>query len=362
MLIIIKSISMFNTFKGKLTGDKKIQILLLVLFIFNIILYINFFSYLIDTNQVNINVLEDFVTINSTIIILGFISTRLPKLKEKTDGSFYEIGYFILLGLLSLTISYFNSSTHGQSFWAPFVRMFRLLSVLLIVIYISTKFKSFKAIVRGDYSRKTIIWQIIICSILGILASYLTFDVRGVPANSRGLIVMISALLGGPYVGIPVGLISGIWRYGMGGPTAFACFVGTVLAGVIGSLVHKWNGGIFLRPYKAAILMFVYTGFDMFLVSALTPPPEGILIADTLYGPMTFASVMGMVLFTLFLAEKKDEIKRDEELKQIEDNTAKISDNSDIIDLNTDRIIEMSRELKEYKNKVDELEKKLKGD
>ena len=38
----------------------------------------------------------------------------------------------------------------------------------------------------------------------------------------------------------------------------------------------------------------------------------------------------------------------------------KISDNTDIIDLNTDKIIEISEELKEYKEKVDRLEQEMK--
>lgn len=238
--------------------------------------------------------------------------------------------------------------------------MFRLLSVLLIVTYIATKFNSFKAIVRGDHSRKTIIEQIIICSILGIPASYITLDIIGVPANSRGLIVMISGLLGGPYVGKSVALISGLWRYGMGDPTALACFVGTVMAGVVGSIVHKWNRGKFLKPHKAAILMFLYTGFDMFLVTVLIPPPEGVLIANTLYGPMTFASVRGILLFALFLAEKKEDLEISDRLKQtVGDNAAKTPDNHDTIDINEDKIIEISRELKEYKDKVDNLEREL---
>lgn len=110
---------MFSNLKNKLTGDKKILILLSVLFIFNVTLFINIFAYMIIVKHVNASVLHDIVTIISAIIILGFISTRLTKLKELTDGSVYEIGYLIIMGLLSLTISYFNKSTNGESLWRP---------------------------------------------------------------------------------------------------------------------------------------------------------------------------------------------------------------------------------------------------
>ena len=352
---------MYEKIKNKATEDKKILILFIILFIFNIAFYLNLFAYMVIIKDLDIAILHDLVTIISAIIILGFISTRLPKLKEITDGSVYEIAYLIIMGLLSITVSYFNKSTNGESLWAPFLEMFRILSVVLILTYLATKSKSFKSIVKGDFSRRTIFWQIFICSALGILASYFTMNVNGAPANARGLVVMIASLLGGPYLGIPVAIISGVWRYFLGGPTALACGVSTILAGVVGSLVFVWNGGKFLRAYKVAILMFLFSGFDMFLVTVLTPKPEGILVANAVYAPMTFAAVLGILLFTMFLGEKKEEAETSEELKQtIEDNSTKISDNTDIIDLNTDRIIEISQELEEYKEKVEKLEKEIK--
>ena len=351
---------MFSKIKEKITGDKKILILFTILFFFNIAFYFNMLAYMVIIQNLDIAILHDLLTIFSAIIILGFISTRLPKLKQITDGSVYEIAYLVIMGLLSITISYFNKSTNGESLWAPFLEMFRMLSVVLILTYVATKSKSFKAIIKGDFSRNTIFWQILICSVLGVLASYFTMDVNGVPANARNLVVMISALLGGPYLGLPVAIISGVWRYFLGGPTALACGVSTVLAGVIGSAVFRWNGGKFLRAYKAALLMFLFSGFDMFVVTVLTPKPDGVIIANAVYAPMTFAAVLGILLFSMFLGEKKEEEGISDELKQtIEDNSSKISDNTDIIDLNTDRIIELSKELNKYKDKVDKLEEEL---
>ena len=350
---------MLSKLKSMSLGEKRILILFSILFIFNIAFFINVFAYMVIIEHIDIAILHDLLTVIAAIIILGFISTRLPRLKEVTDGSIYEIAYLIIMGLLSLTISYFNKSANGESLWAPFLEMFKMLSVILILTYIATKSKSFKAVVKGDSSPRTLFWQIVICAVLGILASYFNMDVNGVPANSRGLVVMISGLLGGPYVGIPVALISGLWRLTLGGPTAVACCVSTIMAGIVGSTVHILNGGKFLKSYKAALLMLLFSGFDMFLITVLTPRPEGLLIANSLYAPMTFASVLGIILFSIFLTEKKEEAN--EELKQtIMDNTTKISDNTDIINLNTDRIIEISLELKEYKEKVDKLEQELK--
>ena len=127
---------MINKLKDKITPDKKILMLFTILGIFNIMLYINLLAYMVIVEQVNISVLHNISTIISAFIILGFISTRLPRLKQMTDGTVYEIGYLVIMGLLSLTISYFNKSTHGDSVLSPFIEMFRMLSVVLIFTYL----------------------------------------------------------------------------------------------------------------------------------------------------------------------------------------------------------------------------------
>lgn len=301
---------MFNKFKNRLNNDRRIAFILTILFICNILLYINLFGYMTIVKQVEVSILSNLVSIISAIIILGFISTRITRLKEVTEGSLYEIAYLIIIGLLSITVSYFNKSTNGESIFAPFIEMFKMLSVVLILTYIATKSKSFKDTIRGERSRKIIIWQIIIFSILGVSASYFTLNVNGLPANARNLVVIISALFGGPYVGIPVGIVSGVWRYFLGGSTAFACSVATIICGFIGGIIYKWSDGKYLTPFNGAVLMFLYSGFDMFIVTLLTPRGEGIIIVNAVYAPMTFAAVLGIILFTMFLTEKKKKYRK----------------------------------------------------
>ena len=80
---------MFSNLKNKLTGDKKILILFSILFIFNVALFINLFAYMVIIKNINASVLHDLVTVISAIIILGFISTRLSKLKENEKKTKY---------------------------------------------------------------------------------------------------------------------------------------------------------------------------------------------------------------------------------------------------------------------------------
>ena len=365
---------MLGKFKDELTGEKKLIILFSILFVFNIFLFINLFAYITVFNDLNFNVFHELGTIIAAIIILGFISTRLPKLKESKDGSIYEIAYLIIIGILSITISYFNKSTNGESLWAPFLEMFRMLAVMLIFLFVATKSKSFQSLIEKKTSLRSQMFLIIIFAILGVLASYFTLDVSGVPANARGLIVMIAALTGGPIVGIPVGIIAGVWRFSLGGPTALACTVVTIITGFVGSLIHKWMGGKFLSPFKAAVLMFLFSGFDMFMIIVLTPK-QGIMIANALYAPMTFASVLGILLFTIFLDEKKEGLRIRENIGQINQNKEdivinrgeisinrdNISVNNGNINTNAEKISELSKKLNELQEELDELKKSSEG-
>ena len=179
--------------------------------------------------------------------------------------------------------------------------MLKLLSIALILIFVASKFNSFKSVVQGKTSLKENIWMIVIFSILRILASYFVLDVNGVPGNVRGFVVMISALIAGPYVGIPVALISGGWRFLLRGSTALPCTIGTILAGLIGSLVYKFNDRKLLSMPKSAIFMFLFSGLDMFIIATLAS--NGIAIANAFYDPMTFTAVVGILLYK-FITEK----------------------------------------------------------
>lgn len=105
---------------------------------------------------------------------------------------------------------FFNTSSNGAELWEPFLNMFKILSVMIILTLIATRLSSFKQLVEGKLTIKNQIIALIIFSIIGIFASYFVIDVNGVPANVRDLVVVIGGFLGGPFVGIGSALISGI--------------------------------------------------------------------------------------------------------------------------------------------------------
>ena len=129
---------------------------------------------------------------------------------------------------------------------------------------------------------------------------------------------MIGGLFGGPVVGIPSAIISGGFRYIQGGVTAFPCAVTTVVAGIIGSLIYELNGRKFLNNVPAVLLMFLFTGFEMLMIVVLTPPDISFPFVKDIYPVMLFASVVGMIVFSIVVREERQKANpepSDEELK-----------------------------------------------
>ncbi|MBQ6098553.1 MAG: serine/threonine protein phosphatase [Methanobrevibacter sp.] len=326
----------------------KINIIFLLLIFANLILFGYLIKYLIFNPhpiQIEFETVNSIFTIISGIIILGFISTRLPQFRKLGDSAIYEIGYLVILGIFSILLSYFNESTHSKPIIAPFLDMFKVLSVILIFTIIATRTRPFKEMIKGKITKKNIFICFCVFTILGILATHYHVYIMDTPANVRNLIIMIGGLFGGPYVGIPSAIISGVYRFLQGGPTATPCSISTVISGVVGSLIYLWNGKKFPRTIPVILLMVLYTGFDMLLILVLTPERISIPYVAHIYPLVLFASVIGIILFKMIIKETHKESNP----KEISYEELKIRELENIIDEHDEKIEELENKLKELK-------------
>ena len=314
-----------------------------LLLISNIILYVAFIKhYLYDSDiLISVTSINNILSMISAIIILGFISTRLPLFRKLGDSSIYEIGYLIIIGILSMVVSYFNRSANTEAIINPFLEMFKVLSVMLIFMIIVTKLRPFKNVLKGRTRKKDLIFCMIVFSILGCIASKYHVYVNGAPANVRCLIIMIGGLIGGPFVGIPSAIIAGGFRFMHGGVTAFPCAISTIISGIVGSLIYVWNDKKFLRGLHSILLVFLFTGFEMLMIVVLTPKAISFPFAQDIYPLMLFASVLGMALFIMIIREEKGNTITYEEFR--------INEMENTLDGFIDRVDELESEVEELK-------------
>lgn len=325
---------MFDRLKFK---NNTVFAIFIVLIIANLLFFYIFVSNLKLTND-SLYDFEDLGLILSSIIIFAFISSKLPKLRKLGDSSLYDVTYFLILALITLFISYYNSVINTFMSLGSFLDMFNILAVSLIFMIVAMQTRIFKAVVRGEKSRRNLIYCAIIFSVLGILASISIFIDKS-PANVRTMTILIGSMLGGPIVGIPSAIVAGLFRLSLGGVTAVPCSISTILCGFIGSAVYILNGRRFLNSTKSAILMFLMVGLEMLFILLYVPSSMDVQLVNSIYPPMLFGSVVGIVLFKLVIKDNEEKSKNKKDIHE--------------------EVAELKESLKEHEEKIDRLEKLL---
>lgn len=309
--------------KFKISDYWKMNILYSLLIISNIVLLIGLISHFSKFGiNISLETFQDIAAAIATLSILGYVSGKLPKIKNRGNNPLYGMSYILIMCVIGIMTSYFGSKIDAKTYFGPYLEMFGILCGVLIFLILATNLKSFKEILLGNFTKKNQLKCLIIFAAIGLFASYAHVTVNDTPANIRCLIVMISGLFGGPIVGIPVGLISGAYRFTLGGATALPCAISTVLSGVIGSLIFIWNDKKFPKTLHAMVLMFLFTGLDMLIVVVLIPSDISYPLIQNIYPIMLFASVVGMLLFSIVIKELKEHINQpsieEEKIKELE--------------------------------------------
>lgn len=132
-----------------------------------------------------------------------------------------------------------------------FLFMLERVGLIIVFAFLISRWRLFREKLFQEQGMKEKIWLIIIFSSLRIISSYTgikiesgtihplnqmihsTINAEEAIANTRLIGVAIAGIFGGPLVGVCVGIIAGIHRITLGGFTAIACGVSTILAGFI---------------------------------------------------------------------------------------------------------------------------------
>jgi sigma-B regulation protein RsbU (phosphoserine phosphatase) len=171
-------------------------------------------------------------------------------------------------------------------------------SFIIVIGLICVRLNVFKSSLKNSTAGK-----LAVAAVFGILAIYGTLmgtQTSGAIVNVRELAAMIAGVVGGPVSGLVAGLIGGVHRYTVGGFTAVACSVSTVLLGVIAGFARKWLTGK-MCLLKGAVVGLVLESFAMALILVLAQPfTQAVSTVEQIALPMITADTVGLVLW-LFL-------------------------------------------------------------
>lgn len=143
-----------------------------------------------------------------------------------------------------------------------------------------------------------------IFSLLSILGTYNGIPVEGALANTRLVGTLMSGIMGGPTVGLSVGIVSGLHRYLVGGFTAETCGVAAVLGGLFAGLIRHKIGLHNMTWKTAAWVALVSEIAQKMMVLLFAKPFEAAWALESIIAiPTTAITILGTVIFMFIIKD-----------------------------------------------------------
>ncbi|UNL84975.1 sensor histidine kinase [Priestia koreensis] len=197
--------------------------------------------------------------------------------------------------------------------------MIERVGVVLIVAFLLAQMKSFRKVIDQSQTVKEKMILVVIFGLFGVMSNYtgikihpnsitenswlIAIEPDSAIANTRIMGITIGSMLGGPVVGVGIGLIAGLHRYLMGGFTATACAISAILAGGIAGyvgMVRKRRGTI-TAPF-AVMMGIIMEITQMGLILIVTKPFDIAWNLVKVIGiPMIIINGLGMLLFMIII-------------------------------------------------------------
>lgn len=191
------------------------------------------------------------------------------------------------------------------------LQLLQQMCVYLVIAYLLSKTPVFIPLMQVIVHAPHKFLCYLIFSIFCIMGTYFGFNIQDSIANTRAIGAVLAGLLGGPFVGLAVGVTGGLHRYALGGMTAESCMISTILAGLIAGTVNKMlyrRGKInrLYNPIVVACLTVVIEIVQMIVIILLVKPQvEAIYLVKKIAAPMIITNSIGAAMFMRILLDRR---------------------------------------------------------
>ncbi len=173
--------------------------------------------------------------------------------------------------------------------------------IILVLAIMLSKIGLFRKLVSKQNIRlKDKILLAFIFGGFGIIGTYTGIHIQGAIVNARVVGVFVGGLLGGPIVGTLAGVIAGGHRMfsDIGGFTAFACAISTILEGLLAGLIKKKFEASSHRIGFALVAGFIAEVIQMIIILIVARPFSDAAELVKIIGiPMILANGIGIAAF-----------------------------------------------------------------
>ncbi len=175
------------------------------------------------------------------------------------------------------------------------------LGYIITIAFFLSRARGFKRLIKKEkYTKLDMVLLSLIFSVLAIGGTYMGTDYNGAIANTRNISVVVSAIIGGPMIGLITGLTAGVHRIMIDphGITAIPCGIATFLGGWGLGYLNKLNvknkyilgftGGIIIENISMGLILLMSKPFYLALN-----------IVETIYFPMVLVNALGVSIVIL---------------------------------------------------------------
>jgi len=191
-----------------------------------------------------------------------------------------------------------------------FLSLVQAVSLVLVVAYLFCRTPAFRRMFAGQVGRSHWMMLWLFFSGLSLLGNFFGLPIHGALANTRDIGPVLAGVIGGPALGLAVGLVGGLQRYSLGGVTALSCGLSTLMAGLMGGAVHlrerrRGVRGPLLAPGPVLVAMVAAEIFqNVVLLVVMHSAPHAVALLRELALPSLVANTFGAVLFVSILQDR----------------------------------------------------------
>ena len=192
------------------------------------------------------------------------------------------------------------------------LELLETVAITTVLAYVFSKTSAFDVMtpIGRKTRRRNWVWMYAFFTGMAILGTYLGIPVMGAIANTRATGAVLAGLLGGPWMGLGVGLTAGLHRYSLGGFTDVACGLSTVVEGLVGGfamLAWRWRrANQPPAPLLAFSAAFVAECLQMLIILAVARPyVDAEALVSIIAIPMILMNAIGAGLFASIVQDQQ---------------------------------------------------------
>lgn len=193
-----------------------------------------------------------------------------------------------------------------------YVQLLERMALIALAAYIYNQSHIFKNLIKDELNLTDKAGMIVFFSLLSIIGTYTGVSLEPYAiANTRPIGAIVAGFVGGPIVGIAVGIIAGTHRFLLGGFTALACGLTTIIEGIIGALARKYSKDDTFSAKNAFWGAVLAEGLQMVILLIFTRPfDDAVRLVKLIALPMIVMNSVGVVVFVNIIQNARNEYNR----------------------------------------------------